>query len=126
MADTQRVMDETAQSDATRVRFGSFELDRRSGELWKAGSRLRLQEGPLRVLQALLDRPGEIVTREELQRRLWPDDTFVDFDNGLNSAVNRLRAALGDRAEKPRFVETVGRRGYRFIAPLSQDRSAIG
>src|SRR4051794_165174 len=100
--------------EPTRVKFGAFELDRRSGELSKAGSRLRLQEGPLRVLQALIDRPGDIVTRDELRRCLWPDDTFVDFDNGLNSAVNRLRAALGDRAEKPRFVETVGRRGYRF------------
>jgi TolB-like protein len=109
-----------------RIRFGSFELDRRSGELLKAGSRLRLQEGPLRVLQALLDRPAEIVTREELQHQLWPDDTFVDFDNGLNSAVNRLRAALGDSAEKPRFVETVGRRGYRFIAPLSSVQPLSG
>ena len=117
VAATQSVMDE--RPSPPRTRFGRFELDRRSGELWKAGSRLRLQEGPLRVLQALLDRPGEIVRREELQRRLWPDDTFVDFDNGLNSAVNRLRAALGDRADKPRFVETVGRRGYRFIAPVS-------
>jgi DNA-binding winged helix-turn-helix (wHTH) protein/tetratricopeptide (TPR) repeat protein len=103
----------------TRVQFGNFELDRRSGELLKGGSRLRLQEGPLRVLQALIDRHGEIVTREELRRRLWPDETFVDFDNGLNSAVNRLRTALGDRAERPRFVETVGRRGYRFVATLS-------
>jgi DNA-binding winged helix-turn-helix (wHTH) protein len=117
-------MDETP-SLTTRTRFGHFELDRRSGELWKAGSRLRLQEGPLRVLQTLLERPGEIVTREELQHRLWPDDTFVDFDNGLNSAVNRLRAALGDRAEKPRFVETVGRRGYRFIASVSQTDSRL-
>ena len=104
---------------ATRIQFGSFELDRRSGELLKAGSRLRLQEHPLRILEALLDRSGDIVTREELQRRLWPDDTFVDFDNGLNSAINRLRAALGDRADKPRFIETVGGRGYRFIAPVS-------
>ena len=104
---------------AARVHFGSFELDRRSGELLKAGSRLRLQEHPLRILEALLDRSGDIVTREELQRRLWPDDTFVDFDNGLNSAINRLRAALGDRADKPRFIETVGGRGYRFIAPVS-------
>ena len=103
---------------AVRVHFGSFELDRRSGELLKAGSRLRLQEHPLRLLEALLDRSGDIVTREELQRRLWPDDTFVDFDNGLNSAINRLRAALGDRADKPRFIETVGGRGYRFIAPV--------
>jgi DNA-binding winged helix-turn-helix (wHTH) protein/TolB-like protein len=103
---------------SARVRFRGFELDRRSGELVKAGSRLRLQEAPLRVLQALIERPGEIVTREELRRRLWPDDTFVDFDNGLNTAVNRLRGSLGDSAEKPKFVETVGRRGYRFIAAL--------
>jgi len=104
---------------ATRIQFGSFELDRRSGELLKAGSRRRLQEHPLRILEALLDRSGNIVTREELQHRLWQDDTFVDFDNGLNSAINRLRAALGDRADKPRFIETIGGRGYRFIAPVS-------
>ncbi len=110
-------MDDTSRA-SSRVRFGSFELDRRSGELLKGGSRVRLQEGPLRVLQALVDCPGEIVTREELRRCLWPDDTFVDFDNGLNSAVNRLRASLGDRAEKPRFIETVGRRGYRLVASL--------
>ncbi len=104
---------------AARVRFGAFELDRRSGELLKGNTRLRLQEGPLRVLQALLDRSGEVVTREELYRRLWPDGTFVDFDNGLNSAVNRLRAALGDQADRPQYVETVGRRGYRFIGAVS-------
>ena len=84
-----------------------------------SGSRLRLQEHPLRILKALLDRPGEIVTREELQRVLWPDGTFVDFDNGLNSAINRLRTALKDRADKPCFIETVGGRGYRFIASVS-------
>ena len=109
-----------------RLRFGSFELDRRSGELSKAGSRVRLQDAPLKVLQALLERSGEIVTREELRRLLWADDTFVDFDNGLNSAVNRLRSSLGDSADQPKFVETVGRRGYRFIAPLAPpERSAI-
>jgi DNA-binding winged helix-turn-helix (wHTH) protein/Tfp pilus assembly protein PilF len=102
-----------------RVRFGSYELDRRSGELLKSGSRLRLQERPLRVLEALLDHAGEVVTREELRRRLWSDDTFVDFDNGVNSAINRLRTSLGDNAEKPRFIETVGRRGYRFIAGVA-------
>lgn len=110
-------MDEPAAP--ARVRFGSFELDRRAGELRRSGTRLRLQERPLRVLEALLDRPGDVVTREELRRRLWSEDTFVDFDNGLNSAINRLRTSLGDTADKPRFVETVGRRGYRFIAPLS-------
>ena len=102
-----------------RVRFGSFELDRHAGELWKSGSRLRVQERPLRVLEALLDRAGDVVTREELQRRLWSEGTFVDFENGLNSAINRLRASLGDSAKRPRFIETVGRRGYRFIAPVS-------
>jgi TolB-like protein/tetratricopeptide (TPR) repeat protein len=101
------------------VRFHAFELDRRAGVLLKNGSRIRLQDAPLKVLQALLDRPGDIVTREELRRRLWGDDTFVDFDNGLNTAVNRLRASLGDRASTPKFIETIGRRGYRFIAPLS-------
>jgi DNA-binding winged helix-turn-helix (wHTH) protein len=108
-----------------RLRFGVFELDRRSGELFKAGLRIRLQEAPFKVLQALLERPGEIVTREELRRLLWPDDTFVDFDNGLNSAVNRLRSALGDRADRPKFVETVGRRGYRFAAPLTPPEQTV-
>jgi TolB-like protein/DNA-binding winged helix-turn-helix (wHTH) protein/Tfp pilus assembly protein PilF len=101
------------------VRFGVFELDRRSGELRKDGVRVRLQEQPLRVLDALLAEPGEPVTREALRQRLWPDDTFVDFDNGLNRAINRLRAALGDAADNPRFIETLERRGYRFIAPVA-------
>src|SRR5687768_11694156 len=101
------------------VRFGVFELDRRSGELRKDGVRVRLQEQPLRVLDALLAEPGEPVTRETLRQRLWPDDTFVDFDNGLNRAINRLRVALGDAADNPRFIETLERRGYRFIAPVA-------
>jgi TolB-like protein/DNA-binding winged helix-turn-helix (wHTH) protein/Tfp pilus assembly protein PilF len=101
------------------VRFGVFELDRRSGELRKEGLRVRLQEQPLRVLDALLAQPGEPVTREALRQRLWPDDTFVDFDNGLNRAINRLRSALGDEADNPRFIETLERRGYRFIAPVA-------
>jgi TolB-like protein/DNA-binding winged helix-turn-helix (wHTH) protein/Tfp pilus assembly protein PilF len=100
------------------VRFGVFELDRRSGELRKDGVRVRLQEQPLRVLDALLAEAGEPVTREALRQRLWPDETFVDFDNGLNRAINRLRAALGDEADNPRFIETLERRGYRFIAPV--------
>jgi TolB-like protein/DNA-binding winged helix-turn-helix (wHTH) protein/Tfp pilus assembly protein PilF len=102
------------------VRFGVFELDRRSGELRRRGVRVRVQEQPLRVLDALLNEPGEPVTREALRQRLWPDDTFVDFDNGLNRAINRLRAALGDEADNPRFIETLERRGYRFIAPVGQ------
>jgi TolB-like protein/tetratricopeptide (TPR) repeat protein len=100
------------------VRFGPFELDRAAGELRKGGSRLRLQDKPLRVLEALVERAGALVTREELRRQLWSDDTFVDFDNSLNNAINRLRAALADEADKPRFVETVGRRGYRFVAQV--------
>ena len=99
------------------VRFATFELDLRAGELHKAGAKVRLQDKPFRLLAALLERPGELVTREELCGRLWPSDTFVDFDNSLNNAVNRVRAALGDTADHPRFVETVGRYGYRFIAP---------
>jgi len=97
------------------VRFGPFELEARAGELRRAGRRVRLQEQPLQILIALLERPGDLVTREELQRRLWPDGTFVGFDDGLNTAVMRLRGALGDGAERPRYVETVPRRGYRFV-----------
>ena len=100
------------------VRFATFELDLGAGELHKAGARVRLQDKPFRLLAALLERPGELVTREELCGRLWASDTFVDFDNSLNNAVNRVRAALGDAAENPRFVETVGGHGYRFIAPV--------
>src|SRR5580693_1104306 len=101
-----------------RLRFGVFELDLRSGELRKHGLRVRLQEQPFRLLEMLLERPGQVVTREELQKKLWPADTFVDFDHGLNKAVNKIREALGDSAESPRFVETVARRGYRFLAEV--------
>lgn len=102
----------------TLVSFGPYQADLRSGELWKGSIRIKLQDLPFRVLAALLRAPGELVTREELQRELWGDSTFVDFEHGLNGAVNKLRAALLDSAAKPRFVETVGRRGYRFIAPV--------
>jgi TolB-like protein/DNA-binding winged helix-turn-helix (wHTH) protein/Tfp pilus assembly protein PilF len=105
-------------SSAETVRFGVFELDLRAGELRKQGIRIRLQDQPLLILQALLERPGEIVTREELKAKIWPADTFVDFDHGMYSAMKRLRDALGDSAENPRFVETLARRGYRFIAPV--------
>ena len=101
------------------VRFGAFELHLRTGELRKAGVRINLPEQPFQVLKALLDRPGDLVTREELRQRLWPAETFVDFEHGLNAAVRRLRDALGDSAEVPRFVETLPRRGYRFIAPVT-------
>ena len=101
------------------IRFGIFEVDLRAGELRRNGSRVKLQERPFQILVALLDRPGEVVTRDELQKRLWPADTFVDFDHSLNAAIRRLREALGDSAENPRFVETVARRGYRFIGPVN-------
>ncbi len=100
------------------LRFGIFELDLRAGELRKNGLRVRLQEQPFQVLAMLLERPGEIVGRQELQKKLWPTDTFVDFDHGLNKAINKLRDALGDSAESPRFVETIARRGYRFLADV--------
>ena len=100
------------------LRFGIFEVDLRAGELRKGGLKIRLQEQPFQVLGILLERPGEVVTREELQKTLWPQDTFVDFDHGVNTAINKIRQALGDSAENPRFVETVARRGYRFIAPV--------
>jgi TolB-like protein/DNA-binding winged helix-turn-helix (wHTH) protein/tetratricopeptide (TPR) repeat protein len=102
-----------------RLRFGVFEVDLRAGELRKRGVKLRLQEQPFQVLALLLERPGETVTREELRNRLWAAETFVDFDHGVNKAVNRIRDALGDSATSPRFVETVARRGYRFIADVA-------
>lgn len=100
------------------IRFGIFEVNTHAGELRRDGLRVKLQDQPLQVLLALLERPGDVVTREELQAKLWPADTFVDFDHGLNAAVKRLRDALGDIAENPRFIETLARRGYRFIAPV--------
>jgi TolB-like protein/DNA-binding winged helix-turn-helix (wHTH) protein/Flp pilus assembly protein TadD len=101
-----------------RLRFGVFELDLRAGELRKHGLRVHLQEQPFQALVMLLENHGEVVTREELRKRLWPADTFVDFDHGLNKAINKIREALGDSAESPRFVETVARRGYRFLAEV--------
>src|SRR5215212_3906976 len=112
-----RNMEDTIQG-TTFVRFASFELDVRSRELRHGTSRVRLQDQPFEILRLMLERPGDVVTREELQQRLWPDGTFVDFEHSLNAAVKRLRAALGDDADNPKFVETLPRRGYRFIAPL--------
>lgn len=100
------------------VRFGSFVVNLGSGELWNNGVRVRLQTLPFQILEAFLERPNELITREELQRRMWPSDTFVDFDQGLNKAINKLRDALGDTADTPRFIETAPKRGYRFIAPV--------
>ncbi len=110
-------MVETARS--TQIfRFGIFEADLKSGELRKNGSKIRLQEQPFQVLAMLLERCGDVVTREDLRQKLWPADTFVDFDHSLNTAINKLREALSDSASNPRFVETLARRGYRFIAPV--------
>jgi len=101
-----------------RFRFGRFVLDVPARELRKDGARLRLQNQPFTILALLLERPGHVITREELRRRLWPTGTFVDFEHGLNAAVKRLRRALGDAAVKPRFIETVPRHGYRFVADV--------
>src|SRR6266702_771071 len=101
------------------LRFGVFEVDVRAGEVRKQGIRIKLQEQPFHLLTVLLQRPGEVVTREELRNQNWPADTFVDFDNSLNTAINKLREALGDSADNPRFIETLPRRGYRFIAPVT-------
>src|SRR5205823_4301612 len=101
-----------------RLRFGVFDFDLRAGELRKHCLLVRLQEQPFQVLAMLLEHPGEVVIREEVQKRIWPADTFVDFDHGLNKAINKIREALGDSAQSPRFVETVARRGYRFLAEV--------
>jgi len=100
-------------------RFGVFELDRRAGELRRSGKLVRLQEQPLQVLVLLLENVGNLVTRDDFRERVWPADTFVDFDHSLNTAINKIREALGDSASSPRFVETLARRGYRFIAPVA-------
>ena len=103
------------------VRFGVFELDPHAGELRKHGVRIKLQDQPFAVLLVLLEKPGHIVTKEELQKRLWPADTFVEFDKGIYNAMKRLRETLGDGAETPRYIETIPKRGYRFIAPVTVD-----
>jgi len=107
-----------AENPYSRLRFGVFEMDLRTGELRKHGMQVRLQKQPFQVLTMLLEHAGEVVTREELQKNLWPADTFVDFDHGLNKTINKIRDALGDSAESPRFLETVSRRGYRFLAEV--------
>jgi len=111
-------------SDDKTIQFGVFEVNLRAGELRKRGIKIKLQEQPLQILQILLDNPGTVVTREELQQKIWPADTFVDFDHGLNNAIRRLREALGDSAETPRYIETLARRGYRFIGNLGADRAS--
>jgi len=107
------------------VRFGAFSANLQSGELWKEGVRIRLQTQPFQILSMFLERPNELITREDLQGKVWPSDTFVDFDQGLNKAINKLRDALSDNADNPNFIETIPRRGYRFIAPVVIEDEAI-
>src|ERR1700739_4733329 len=109
----------------TCIRFGDFELDLQAGVLRKDAILLRCQEQPLQVLAALAERPGELVTREELRRRVWPEDTFVDFDRALNTAIKKIRAALNDDADSPRYIETVPKRGYRLIMPVEQENASL-
>ena len=110
----------TEPNPARRYRFGVFEADASTGELRRQGIRVKLNAQPFQVLLLLLDRPGQLLTREEISRDLWPEGTFVDYEHGVNSAVNRIREALGDTASNPRFVETLARRGYRFVAPVER------
>jgi DNA-binding winged helix-turn-helix (wHTH) protein len=105
---------------ARRYRFGVFEADEATGELRRQGMRVRLHAQPFQVLTMMLERPGEVLTREEICRELWPEGTFVDYEHGVNSAVNRIREALGDKAASPRYVETLARKGYRFVAPVER------
>ncbi len=111
--------------EARIMRFGVFEVDLAARELRKNGARIRLQEQPFQVLTALLENAGQMVTREELREKIWPADTFVDFDHSLNTAVNKIRESLGDSASNPRFVETLARRGYRFLAPVENVGAAV-
>ena len=108
-----------AHSQRAGVSFGLFQADFRAGELRKRGIKIKLQDQPLQILQMLLEHPGEIVTRDELRQTIWPADTFVDFEQGLYNAVRRLRDALKDSADKPHFIETLSRRGYRFIGTIN-------
>ena len=112
----------THTSDAARrVTFGPFSVDLRAGELYKGKKKIKVQQLPLQVLGALLEKPGEVVEREELKSRLWPADTFVDFEHGLNTAIKKLRQALGDSTTKPRYIETLPRKGYRFAGKLQSE-----
>lgn len=110
--------------DSPNLRFDVFTLDLRAVELYKSGHKIKLQEQPFRILAMLLEQPGQVVTREQLRARLWPEDTFVDFDHSLNTAVKKLRQALNDEADKPRFIETLPRRGYRFVGPTLEGPQA--
>src|ERR1700676_5491167 len=115
----QRLDVATSAQSSSRLRFDDFEVNLCSGEVWKHGIRVRLQDQPFQVLRVLLERPQQIVTRDELKQALWPADTFVDFDDGLNTAVKKLRELLGDSSERPRYIETIPRRGYRFVGSIA-------
>src|SRR6202140_5174723 len=123
-SDTARPTMQHTSHASKMVRCGVFEIDLKAFELRKHGLRLKLAEQPFQILAILLEQPGEVITRDELRERLWPGDTFVDFDHGLNNAVMRLREVLGDSPENPRFIETLPRRGYRFIAPVEEIHTA--
>jgi cholera toxin transcriptional activator len=113
-------MESSTRPLAPQIRFGIYEVDLRAGELRRQGLKIKLQQQPFQFLAMLLECPGAVITRQEVQKKLWPMGTFVDFDRGLNRAINRLREALSDSADSPRFVETIPRRGYRFIAPVEK------
>ena len=115
---------ESLRHSSEVIRFGPFELDKQAGVLRKHGLKIKLQAQPYEVLVALLENPGSLVTREDLRRRLWPNDTFVDFEHGMNAALTRLRRALGDSAERPRYIETLAKKGYRLIADVERPQSA--
>src|SRR5947207_5533049 len=112
---------QTAIKTRGMVHFGEFELDAAAGQLYRKGAKLRLQEQPLQILEILLQHPGKVIAREELREKTWPSDTFVDFDHGINNAIKRLREALGDNTETPRYIETLPRRGYRFIGKIERE-----
>src|SRR5205823_11345188 len=113
---------ERLQQHTSVFRFGTYEVDPDSGELRKSGIRIRVQQQPFKLLEILLKRPGEVVTREDLRARIWPDESFGDFDQAVNVAIAKLRGALGDSADNPRFIETIPRRGYRFVGEVAVNR----
>src|ERR1700739_373157 len=120
-------MPETSQTgNQQSIHFGVFDADLRTKELRRQGTRVKLPRQSFQILQILLERPGELVTRDELRNALWPEDTFVDFDHGLNNAVKRIRSVLGDSADTPRYIETLPRMGYRFIGPIAANGNGNG
>jgi DNA-binding winged helix-turn-helix (wHTH) protein len=108
-----------------RIKFGPFEADLKTRELWKGGMKLKLGGQPFEILTMLVERPGQLVTRDELKKRIWSEDTFVDFSHGLNAAVNKLREALSDSVEEPKYIETLPRRGYRFVGKIEEPEAPL-